>query len=264
MKITDFQPAVPLMEEVGAQIASWKNSAELRFLHSEVDFKTEADQRAHGLISEGLSCLYPGVAIISEESKAFPGARPDRYWLIDPIDGTASWYHGFSGYVTQAAYIENGVPLFGIIHAPLMKRTWTALRGGGAFLDGSPLRMLASCDRLVIADNTPKPHGIARDMVVALQATGYVESGSLGLKSVLVADGTIDLFVKDVCVRDWDVAPAAVILREVGGHLLLSNGSQYVFDGAFEKPGGFIVARDSDLMQRALQVFARVSDGGSK
>ncbi len=261
MKPADFLPVTTLMEKVGRQIVAWRSDATSKHLYSEVDFKTEADRRAHDLISDGLAQLYPGVEIISEESPVHDGDRPEVYWLIDPIDGTASWYHGFDGFVTQAAYIQQGVPQFGIVHAPVTGKTWTAVRDGGAFVNGRSLPVLVAGERLVVTDNTHEPHGVSRDIVVLLQATGYLESGSLGLKSVLVADGTVDLFVKDVCVRDWDVAPAEVILHEVGGHLSLANGAPYVFDGVFEKSDGFIVARDKTLMERAIRAFAQSKKG---
>jgi 3'(2'), 5'-bisphosphate nucleotidase len=253
----DISAVVALMEETGRQIASWRTDAACRQLHSEADFKTEADRRAHDLICAGLAYLFPGVEIISEESPVHDSTRPVAYWLIDPIDGTASWYHGFDGFVTQAAYIEHNVPLFGIVHAPVSRKTWTATYGGGACLNGNPLFMLEPNERLIVTDNTSTPHGVSQDIMDILFATGYLESGSLGLKSVLVADGTADLFVKDVCVRDWDLAPAAVILHEVGAQLLLADGSPYVFDGAFEKTDGFIVARDAALMSRAISAFAQ-------
>ena len=257
MRPADFLRVTALIEDVGRQVVAWRTDAASRHLHSEADFKTEADRRAHNLICDGLSRLYPGIEIISEESSAHDGDRPDVYWLIDPIDGTASWYHGFDGFVTQAAYIEQGVPQFGIVYAPVTGKAWTAVRGGGAYVNGRPLPMLAAGERLIVTDNTREPHGISKDIVTILHATGYLESGSLGLKSVLVADGVADLFVKDVCVRDWDIAPAEVILHEVGGHLCLADGSPYIFDGAFEKSDGLIVARDAGLMRRAVCAYAQ-------
>lgn len=259
----DFLPLTALMEEVGRQVVAWRTDDASRYLHSAADFKTEADQRAHNLICEGLNKLYPGVEIISEESPVNDSVRPDVYWLIDPIDGTASWYHGFDGFVTQAAYIEHGVPLFGIVHAPVTGKTWSAVRGGGAYMNGRPMPMLEPGDRLVVTDNTREPHGVSQDLAALLHATGYLESGSLGLKSVLVAEGAADLFVKNVCVSDWDIAPAEVILHEVGGQLSLADGSPYVFDGAFKKTVGFIVARDAELMGRALRAFAKSKKSGS-
>lgn len=255
-------PAVTiLMKRVGQEILAWRADPQLKQLHSKADFKTEADRRAHVLISEGLTALYPGVPVISEEGASHDAVRPSEYWLIDPIDGTASWYHGFDGFVTQAAYVRQGVPLFGIVHAPVLGKTWTAVRDGGAYLNDVKLARLGESTRLVVVDNTKTPHGIAHDIMLRLSAKEYSESGSLGLKAVLVADGTVDLFVKDVPVRDWDLAPAAAILHEVGGLLQLADGSPYVFDGAYEKAGGFIVARDPVLMRRALSAFAQCKQG---
>lgn len=255
MKPADFSPVIDLMERVGKNIVLWRSDPQFRRLHSEADYKTEADRQAHDQISSGLIRLFPGIEIISEESSSHDCARPSEYWLVDPIDGTASWYHGFSGFVTQAAYIEHGKPIYGIVHAPLLSKTWIAVHGKGAYLNGKRLPMLAKNDRLVVTDNTPAPHGISYNVMSKLRSTGYVESGSLGLKTVLVAEGTADLFVKDVCVRDWDLAPAAVILQEVGGCLSLSDGSPYVFHGSYEKHGGFIVARDPSLLSEVVKAF---------
>lgn len=262
MKIEQFSSVVSLIEEVGLKIVSWRTDADLRYLHSEVDFKTEADRQAHKLIFDGLSNLFPGCDIISEEGYMSNGIRPDRYWLIDPIDGTASWFHGFDGFVTQAAYIVEGVPIFGVIRAPVKEKTWMALRGSGAYVNNKPMPILESGRRLIMTDNTRDPHGITKNLMTLLHATGYLESGSLGLKSVLVADGSADLFVKDVCVRDWDIAPAAVILNEVGACLALTDGSKYVFNDSLEKSDGFIVARDAYLMQSAVSAFVHIKNEG--
>lgn len=256
MKYSDFLSVIALMEDVGKRILTWRIDEAYKHLNSVADFKTEADQCAHNLIFTGLSEIYSNVEIISEESEGLKAPRPDAYWLIDPIDGTASWYHGFDGFVTQAAYIEAGIPLFGVVYAPALKKTWTALRDSGAYINGKRLPLLQPSDRLLLVDNTSSPHGIANEIALAMPVTGYIESGSLGLKTALVADGTADLFIKDVCVRDWDLAPAAVVLAEVGGAICMSDGSPYIFDGPFEKYGGFIVARDLGLLSKAIDAFA--------
>jgi fructose-1,6-bisphosphatase/inositol monophosphatase family enzyme len=255
MKHAEFLPIISLMENVGRKLIEWRTNVNFRQLHSKSDFKTEADRRSSELISVGLAKLFPNIEIISEENPCHSSIRPNAYWLIDPIDGTASWYNGFDGFVTQAAYIENKVPLFGIVHAPVFGKSWTGLKGCGARLNGKSLLKLKPSNRLILTDNSPRPHGITKDIMVQMKANRYLERGSLGLKSVLVADGTVDLFVKDVCVRDWDLAPAAAILSEVGGHILLANGLPFVFDGNYEKKGGFIVARDISLLNKTLKAF---------
>lgn len=260
MKQDDFWPVIGLLEEVGAQIADWRTDADSRVLHNAKEFKTEADQRAHDIIVRELQKIYPGVAIVSEESVNIECARPDAYWLIDPIDGTASWYNGYSGFVTQAAYIERDKVLFGVIHAPVLDKTWDALQGHGARLNSQKLPKLKVNKNLRLIDNTSKPHGLVRDLIKLFPEAKYLESGSLGLKAVLVADGSADLFVKDVIVRDWDLAPAAAILTEVGAILSKLDGSPYVFDGSYEKKDGIMVARDYETQRKALdgmQVLGR-------
>jgi 3'(2'), 5'-bisphosphate nucleotidase len=244
-----------MLQTLGRDLLAWRGDATARHLHSRQDFKTDADRRADRFIKEHLARLHPGVPVLSEEDAEHAARRPDCYWLIDPIDGTASWYDGFEGFVTQVALIEGGRPRFGAIHSPATGRTWTAQTGGGAYLDGRPLARLECHDRCVLVDNTPAPHGVAADLMRLLPATGYRESGSLGLKAVLVADGTVDLFVKRVTVRDWDMAPVAVILGETGGCLALPDGSPFPFTGEQAKPG-VIVARDTALLTRTVAALA--------
>jgi 3'(2'), 5'-bisphosphate nucleotidase len=253
-----FDPVVKLMHKIGLSLVAWRDDESARKLYSKREFKTEADGRAHEILRHRLNILFPGIPVLSEEDIKHSDIRPDRYWLIDPIDGTASWYEGFDGFVTQAAYIEDADPLYGVIHSPVTDRTWTAVKGDGARLNGENLPKLQASNRLIITDNTPKPHGIAAQLMTRMEATGYFESGSIGLKSALVADGTVDLFVKRVVVRDWDLAPAKVLLDEVGGCLALPSGDSFTFDGSMIKPEGVVVARDSALLAQAIKAIAHI------
>ncbi|MDB4444781.1 hypothetical protein N9156_00445 [Akkermansiaceae bacterium] len=255
MNHNEILPAVSLLQHVGGEIARWRTDESARFMHSEAEFKTEADQRAHDAICKGLEKLFPGVPILSEEGKDITAERPDVYWLIDPIDGTASWYGGFPGFVTQAALIQEGHPIVGIVHAPVLERTWKGVLGGGAFCNDSALPRLVPHSRCLVVDNYPTPKRAAATLMKQIPGASYLESGSLGLKCCLVVDGAADLFVKDVIVRDWDIAPAAVMLREVGGVLLLADGSEYCFTGVMAKTGGIVVARDAEIAKMALSVL---------
>jgi 3'(2'), 5'-bisphosphate nucleotidase len=247
-----FKPVLELVSEIGRKLVVWQDEADLRVMHSEEAFKTEADRQAHEILSNGLATLFPNIPVISEEDMSHSHKRPSEYWLIDPIDGTASWYNGFNGFVSQAALIINGIPIFGVIHAPKMESTWCAESGKGAFLNGALLPRLISNNRIRFVDNTPRPHGITKRLMERLNAKDYLECGSIGLKSVLVADGTVDVFVKDVVVRDWDLAPVDVILKEVGGGICLLNGTEYCYFGSYEKRGGFLVARNKSLIGKIL------------
>jgi 3'(2'), 5'-bisphosphate nucleotidase len=254
----DFDNIVGVMSDLGRQIVSWRSDKDAKILYSKKEFKSAADCRAHDFLINKLAVEFPGVPIISEEDNSHANDRPEKYWLIDPIDGTASWYEGYSGFVTQAAYFENYVPVFGIVHSPITSRMWTAVKGAGARLNGNTLPQLIPNKRLIITDNTPMPHGILKEFMARISATGYIESGSLGLKSALVADGTADLFMKRVVVRDWDIAPVAVILEEVNGCLALPSGQPFIFAGDFKKTEGVIVARDKALLDLAVSLLGKV------
>jgi 3'(2'), 5'-bisphosphate nucleotidase len=256
MNLSNFLDTINLVRGISYQVLAWRDDQSSRFLHSSVDFKTEADFRAHRLFCEGLSIYFPDIPIISEESCPSSYIRPNNYWLIDPIDGTSSWYHGFDGFVCQAAYFHEFKPIFGVISAPALNTVWYGMNGHGSFKNGKKLPLLVSSSRRIIIDNTPEPHGITAELYPYLHPTGYLESGSMGLKAVLVADGTADLFVKDVVVRDWDLAPASVILKEVNGVLIQADGNDYSFSGSFEKTTGFVIARDEKLSGEVISFFA--------
>lgn len=251
---SDLAPVSGIMRSAGELICSWRGDETQRQIHSVKDFKTQADARAHEWLSSSLSKLYPGVPVLSEEAD-WEGIRPDAYWLIDPIDGTASWYEGFPGFATQAAYIEKGEAIYGVVCAPALGVIWEGMVGHGAWRNGVQMPHLAHSKRLLVCDNYPQPRRASKVLVDHLPSTGYVESGSLGIKCCLVADGTADLFVKDVVTRDWDIAPVAPILAGVGAVLSLPDGTPYLFEGAMEKPSGVLVARDSDLARDAIRVL---------
>ena len=255
MNHTDFQTVVEIMEQLGNHIVKWRSDPSARKQISDKGLKLVADHRAHEYLIEHLNLHFPAIPILSEEDSFHKERRPEKYWLIDPIDGTASWLEGFDGFVTQAAYIEYCEPVFGIIHSPISKQTYTAVKNQGARINSTLLTSLKNADRLVITDNTPSPHGVVKTLSDNLSATGYQESGSLGLKCCLVADGTADLFVKCITVRDWDIAPAWLVLKEVNGFITVSSGKAYNFSGPIEKLEGVIVARDQQLWQRAYDVI---------
>ena len=126
---------------------------------------------------------------------------------------------------------------------------------GGVFCDNVRLAKLTPHTRILVVDNYPTPKRAAAVIMNHIPMATYLESGSLGLKCCLVADGTADLFVKDVIVRDWDIAPAAIMLSEVGGFLSLPDGSEYCFTGEMEKSGGVVVARDRETANRAFSAL---------
>lgn len=246
---------VEILRDVGQRLLEWRDQGGTRGTWEGTQFKAEADARAHEMLTEALSRLDPAIPVISEEGDPNGAvSRPDPYFLIDPIDGTASYAGGFPGFVTQVALMLGARPVMGAVHAPVSGKTWSAEVGKGAFLDGRRLRVVSPAGRLLLVDNYPSPRGISETLFKTLPATGYIESGSIALKLCLVADGTADLFVKDVILRDWDVAPADLILNEAGGWFSDGRGERFHYTGSFEKVG-VIAAADVAIAKRALAVL---------
>jgi 3'(2'), 5'-bisphosphate nucleotidase len=245
------------LKNIGDQIKLWREDDKYRSILEPTTFKTQADIKANALIKKLLEELDPGCVVISEEDSTFKNRRPKKYWLVDPIDGTASWFDGFDGFVTQLSYIKNDIPLYGVVYAPCLKKLWTALKGNGAYLNGERLDELKHIDRLNLIDNYPEPQRAAKIIFNSMPVTKYIECGSFGLKACLVADGTADLFIKDVVFRDWDVAPANVILNEVGGILKDFTGGNIEYNGSFSKNNGLIASRDTDVYKKTRDVISR-------
>ncbi|MBK9080688.1 MAG: inositol monophosphatase [Rhizobiales bacterium] len=257
----DFDPApyLEICREAADKLLAWRDDPSARAEVPGRPGKIGADIALHEYLCVRLDETNPGVPVISEEDVVHADARPSRYWLIDPIDGTASWKGGFPGFVVQIALIVDHVPQVGIMVAPALKRDYLGLAGRGAFRDGARLPRRAPTARRLVVDNYPQPKRAAARLVAGLAGATYLESGSLGLKAALVADGSADLFVKDVVVRDWDMAPAAVLLAETGCVLERVGGGAYRFDGPIEKLDGVVAARDGALAQAARAVLAAPS-----
>ena len=245
--------AVEAVVEVGNSVADLRRTLAPEIARDRLAAQGRADMYAHGRLSELLAAMDPGVPVISEEDSAHAEDRPDVYWLIDPIDGTASWSEGFDGFVCQLARIERGIATFGAIHAPVMGLTWQATRGAGALLNGRRLPILrepATPRPLVVVDNYPQAKGVSRDLIEWLGNATYLESGSIGLKAALVASGQADIFIKDVVVRDWDVAPALALVQEVGAFIGRIDGSPFLLRGSYEKVDGIIATAGAALGNR--------------
>ena len=218
-------------------------------------FKSKADLFAHEFLVKELSLLDSNIVIISEESEEYKNStRPDRYWLIDPIDGTASYANGYDGYVTQVALVEYDVPVLGVIYAPATNELYTAIKGHGVRKNRNELIVLPEGERIRLIDNYPEPKGIASKLYKEFSSCDYIESGSLSLKMIRVLEGRADVFVKDVIVRDWDFAAPIAMCNELGGTISQVDGRPFILNGSWEKKG-VIVCRTKMLHLHTLSLL---------
>lgn len=241
-----------LVTDLGMQLEA-RRASYTGDMPAPVSFGDAADQFAHRFLCGELVAFGLGIPVISEEDKESQSdPRPARYWLIDPVDGTASYRGGFAGYVTQLALMEDGQPILAAIYVPASDELFLAERAAGSVCNGIRLSLAEPSGRRRFIDNYPEPRATGALLYDRLACDGYVESGSLGLKICRIADGTAEIFFKDVILRDWDIAPAALILEEAGGTLTTTSGNPFVYSGDFVKSG--VIATANKML--AAQVAA--------
>lgn len=245
-----------ILYELGQNMLQWRKKA-IEGHWEGTQLKTQADMDAHSFLLYKLHDLAPDIPVISEEdTNNHTAIRPKEYFLIDPIDGTASFAGGFDGFVTQLAYIKNCQVEIAVVYAPALNELFSAQKNKGATLNQQKLEIKHK-KNLSLIDNYPEPKGIAKQIYKAMDCHQYVECGSLGLKICKIADDTANLFVKDVILKDWDVAPADLILKEAGGYFGLMSGNSYYYDGSYYKTS-IIAAASKEIFDLAVIACSKI------
>ena len=189
------------------------------------DFVTEVDQAAEASIIETLLSAYPGHGIWAEETGREHGAKDSEFvWIIDPLDGTSNFIHGFPAYCVSIALAVKGKIEQGVIYDPSRNDLFTATKGRGAYLNDRRLRVskrirLQEC---LISNGFPfrpgddfKTHMMMMGDMMQ-RTSGLRRSGSAALDLAYVAAGYSDGFFEPG-LQPWDVAAGALMVTESGG-----------------------------------------------
>lgn len=236
-----------VLRNCGNQLASLSLAERKKGYWHGDQFKAEADLFSHSFLVAELAKNF-NLPIVSEEDVDTHDKAYSEYLIIDPIDGTASFAHGFKGWVTQAAWIKNGSVLAAGIYAPELDEYYQAAKGKGAFRNRT--RIMNSSDQLEInriVDNYPEPRGITKNLMEALSIPSYFECGSISLKVCKVAAAEADLFVKTMQPRDWDLAPADLVISESGGCLTDNFGDRIRYGSKGRSHQGLIASRNPGI-----------------
>lgn len=199
---------------------------------SDIDFVTQADRESEKLIKRLITESYPEHAILAEESGATAGSSIQ--WIIDPLDGTTNFAHGFPMFSVSIAVLEGEDPIGGGVYNPYYGEMFLASRGDGAFLDGERIRVstqekLADClavtgfpyDRRERLD-----HYLAGWAQFLNQAQGVLRLGSAALDLCSVACGRLDIFWEEK-LHPWDTAAGWLIVQEAGGKVTDFRGDAF-------------------------------------
>ncbi len=186
------------------------------------DFVSEVDREAEHAIIATLHEAYPEHAILAEESGA--SGASEHVWIIDPLDGTTNFLHGFPQYAVSIALETRGVVTQAVIYDPTRNDLFTASRGRGAFLNETRLRVSKrrTLKSSLVATGFPfKEHahldaymGMLRDMMK--NTAGVRRAGSAALDLAYVAASRLDAFW-EVGLAPWDMAAGSLLITEAGG-----------------------------------------------
>jgi 3'(2'), 5'-bisphosphate nucleotidase len=190
---------------------------------------TAADEAAHEHIVAGLSALTPQWPVLSEEDCNIPWAtrsRWTRYWLVDPLDGTREFIKRNGQFTVNIALIDAGLPILGVVHAPVDDRSWLAAQGCGAWLETQGQRSPLRTRRVPALPALPiyvvsQSHRDAR-LEALLRAAPAHEALSVGssLKFCRVAEGQADFYPRTGPISEWDSAAGQCVVEQAGGRVI--------------------------------------------
>jgi myo-inositol-1(or 4)-monophosphatase len=200
------------------------------------EFVTQVDEAAEAAIIEVIRDHYPGHSILAEEG----GASGDHeyQWIIDPLDGTTNFVHGFPVFSVSIAVTRAGELEHGVVYDPLRQEIFSASRGQGAQLDGRKIRVSkrTQLQQALIATGFPYRENLKHidsylEMLraVMLETVGVRRPGSAALDLCYVAAGRVDGFW-ELGLSKWDIAAGALIVREAGGRISDFRGGDGYLD----------------------------------
>jgi len=222
------------------------------------DFVSEVDREAERAIVDTLLAAFPDHAILAEEGTA-KGANADaeNVWIIDPLDGTTNFLHGFPQYCVSVALSHRGLVTQGVVYDPVRNDLFTASRGRGAFLNDRRIRVskrqhLRDC---LVGTGFPFRDGSYLDTymkmmkVMTEQTAGLRRPGAAALDLAYVAAGFYDGFW-EVGLNAWDVAAGSLLIQEAGGLI-----GDLAGEGDFLH-GGQVIAATPKIFAQIVTVLA--------
>jgi myo-inositol-1(or 4)-monophosphatase len=226
------------------------------------DFVTEVDTQSEAMIKETLAAAHPGIGFLAEESAE--SQTVDTFWVIDPLDGTTNFIHGYPSIAVSIALMERGEVMLGCVYDPLRDELYEAERGGGASLNGKPIAVSGAPSLADSLLGTGFPFSVNQhiDAYLAafkelfLQCRDLRRAGAAALDLCHVAVGRLDGFW-ELYLKPWDMAAGALIVREAGGKVSDFFGTPEFLEA------GHIVAGTPGVFEEIVRVTSRHFDAAA-
>lgn len=192
-----------------------------------IDLVTSADHASEHLIADAIAKRFPSHGIVGEEGgdRQAPPAGDMPVWIVDPIDGTTDFVHGFPVYCVSLALYADGAAQVGVVYDPTRDELFSARRGGGATLNGTPIAVSGTVSLIESLMTSGFPYDLHETggnldafLRLSLLTRGVRISGSAALDLCWTACGRLDAYWEPA-IKPWDGAAGALIVREAGGRV---------------------------------------------
>ena len=230
-----------------------------------IDLVTEVDVAVERMFREMVAERFPAHQVVAEELGGVEAVRSRHCWVFDPLDGTTNYAHGLPIFCASLGLEIDGRVEVAAIYDPTRRELFTAERGGGAYLNGAPLRVSNASALIEALLVTGFPYDIheAADEVLGLfgefvrRARAVRRLGSAALDMAYVAAGRFDAFWEDN-LKPWDVAAASLLVEEAGGLVSGTDGSP------FRVRSGHVLAAAPALQRPMLETIRAYRAGRSR
>jgi 3'(2'), 5'-bisphosphate nucleotidase len=213
---------------------------------------TIADQQAEIIILRDLKIVAPDIPVIAEESVS-AGVIPEtkeKFWLVDPLDGTKEFISGGTDFTVNIALVENGVPTFAIIYVPATGKLFTAFGSGKATLQLVTDGIISSQENDISVRPVPNDGmtAVASKSHMDEQTSSFLTSHNIentvsvgsSLKFCIVAEGEADIYPRFGPTMEWDIAAGHAILNAAGGSVTNPDGTPFQYQKEDYRNGAFI------------------------
>ena len=192
---------------------------------------TAADEAADALISAGLRAAFPDIPLVTEEQAATHGQSVDTFLIVDPLDGTKEFIHRRGDFTVNIAFVENGVPVRGVVYAPAKGRMFFTDAAGQSVEETGDLDKETAGATVPISVSDPDNGALmvvaskshrdqATDDYIGKYRVRDMTSAGSSLKFCLVATGEADLYPRLGRTMEWDTAAGHAVLAGAGGHVI--------------------------------------------